>query len=254
LKFGGRPPRGRITLRGELIAVRAESEHRVGVSPLGRLQPPMPDFVGSSSLLLQPGDARHGSDRTERYDHACQLAYDQEVEHSILPPVVLRPLAVADATVIAEWAADPDFVREADWSRRSSAGEYEHHHRKLIEQPPRGFIRLGVCSGNDLVGYVDFHGENPNCRELGFLIGARGRWGRGFGLSAAIAALRYGFDELGLDEITAEAFDSNQRSIRILRRLGFHETGRNDDVQLRGTPATLVRFTILAPQWRRGLS
>ncbi|SDT26651.1 GNAT family N-acetyltransferase [Actinoplanes derwentensis] len=137
---------------------------------------------------------------------------------------MLRPLVPADAAVIGRWAADPEFVRAAEWTPRS-IGEYERHHRKIIQSPPPGLIRLGVLVDGELAGYVDLHGEDQNHRELGFLIGGRDRWGRGLGLQAAGAALEYGFTVLNLREIRAEASETNHRSIRILTRLGFRRLG-----------------------------
>ncbi|MBL7259153.1 GNAT family N-acetyltransferase [Paractinoplanes lichenicola] len=163
-------------------------------------------------------------------------------------PVVLRRLTARDAPVIAAWATDPEFVREAGWPPTRSADEYLRHHADLIKEPPPGFLRLGVRAGDDLVGYVDFYGEDPERREIGFLIGLRNLWGRGLGRAAVAAGLRYGFGELGLREITAEAYAAHRRSIHILHRLGFHETGRRDD---HGAPS--LCFSITAPRLPRGI-
>lgn len=138
--------------------------------------------------------------------------------------MTLRPLESADAAVIAGWAADPEFVRAADWTIRQTVREYERHHRRIIESPPPGLIRLGVDLNGAPVGYVDFFGA-----DLGYLIGGRERWGAGLGRQAASLAVRYGFTELGFGEITAEAAGANHRSIRILTGLGFHEIGRNGE-------------------------
>lgn len=164
--------------------------------------------------------------------------------------VTLRVLATEHAAAIAAWALDPEFVREADWTPRSSLYEYERHHRQLIQAPPGDHLRLGVFSSEELVGYVDFHGESPVHRELGFLIGVRDRWGFGLGLSAARAGLRHGFVELRLHEIRAGAFETNLRSVRILRRLGFRVTDSENGKDFRGAPARFLHFTLLAKNWR----
>lgn len=135
--------------------------------------------------------------------------------------VTLRPLEPVDAPVIAGWAADPEFVRVADWAIRPTIREYEKHHLRIIESPPPGLIRLGADLSGQLIGYVDFFGA-----DLGYLIGGRERWGRGLGLQAASLAVRHGFTALRLPELTAGAADTNHRSIRILTGLGFQETGR----------------------------
>ncbi|BFU42377.1 GNAT family N-acetyltransferase [Krasilnikovia sp. MM14-A1004] len=165
------------------------------------------------------------------------------------PAVTLRVLTPQDAAVIAGWASDPQFCREAEWTPGLPAHEYERFQRRLIETPPHDLIRLGACSGSDLVGYVAFQGDEPARRELGFVIGVRNLWGRGLGRGAAAAGLRYGFVELGLQEIWAEALEANQRSIRILRRLGLRETGVGADGEFLGVPTHYVQFAIRADEW-----
>ncbi|MEU4163469.1 GNAT family N-acetyltransferase [Actinoplanes sp. NPDC026670] len=158
--------------------------------------------------------------------------------------VALRALVPEHARTIAAWTLVPGFVREADWTPRSSLDEYESHHRQLIQAPPVGHLRLGVFESEELVGYVDFHGQSPVHRELGFLIGVRDRWGTGLGLGAAAASVRYGFVELQLREIRARAFEANVRSVRILRRLGFRMIDSEEGAEFGGAPTSLLHFTL----------
>ncbi|MGW6279293.1 GNAT family N-acetyltransferase [Kribbella sp. NPDC055071] len=166
-------------------------------------------------------------------------------------PVSLRPLEPLDAEVIAGWAEDLDFCREADWVQGLTFFERRQVHRRVIESPPSDLIRLGAVQGGALVGYVDLHGDEPGRREIGFVIGERDRWGGGMGRGAATAGLDYGFDKLGLREIWAEALDSNQRSVRLLQRLGFLETGRGDEALFLGRPTYYRQFAMTAAQWAR---
>ena len=46
-------------------------------------------------------------------------------------------------------------------------------------------------------------------------------WGRGYATEAGAAALRYGFDRLGLSEIVAFIHPDNRRSAAVARRLGL---------------------------------
>jgi RimJ/RimL family protein N-acetyltransferase len=164
-------------------------------------------------------------------------------------PVTLKPLDLQDADVIARWGSDPEFCREAAWTVRLSFAEHQRFHQTLVQYPPHGLIRLGVIHEGLLVGYVDLHGDEPYRRELGFVIGERCSWGRGLGQSAAAAALDYGFHQLSLQEVWAEALDANQRSIRILQRLGMVETGRGNDGMFLDQPTYYRRFTITAQEW-----
>lgn len=51
-------------------------------------------------------------------------------------------------------------------------------------------------------------------------------WGRGLGTELLSLLVDYGFATLGFDRITAETDPDNATSNRMLKRAGFHETGR----------------------------
>jgi RimJ/RimL family protein N-acetyltransferase len=57
--------------------------------------------------------------------------------------------------------------------------------------------------------------------EVGWRL-ARSAWGHGFATEAASAALRFGFDVLGLTEVNSITAAVNIRSRRVMERLGMH--------------------------------
>jgi RimJ/RimL family protein N-acetyltransferase len=61
--------------------------------------------------------------------------------------------------------------------------------------------------------------------ELGFLF-APAVWGKGYAREAVEAVIARGFAAGGHAEIRAEADPRNEACLRLLQRLGFHETGR----------------------------
>jgi ribosomal-protein-alanine N-acetyltransferase len=64
-------------------------------------------------------------------------------------------------------------------------------------------------------------------RELMIAVSQR-CWGRGVAFEAAQAAMRHGFEVLKLDRILAGVDLPNQRSHRLMARLGFSPTGETD--------------------------
>lgn len=79
------------------------------------------------------------------------------------------------------------------------------------------------------MGYVGLHvptAELPcaPCVEIGWRL-AYAHWGQGFATEAARASLRFGFEELGLDEIVAFTAYGNSRSRAVMQRLGMRESG-----------------------------
>ena len=62
--------------------------------------------------------------------------------------------------------------------------------------------------------------------DIGILIGARDRWGRGYGLDAYYTLSRFCFDDLGLRKLTGGCMASNPAMARVFERLGYRLEGR----------------------------
>jgi len=56
--------------------------------------------------------------------------------------------------------------------------------------------------------------------EIGWRL-ARGAWGHGYATEAARAALAFGFEDAGLDEIVSFTVPANQRSRAVMERIGL---------------------------------
>ena len=57
---------------------------------------------------------------------------------------------------------------------------------------------------------------------------ARAHWGKGYAIEAAREALRHGFEEVGLDEIVSFTVPQNQRSRRVMERIGLQRDPSGD--------------------------
>lgn len=56
--------------------------------------------------------------------------------------------------------------------------------------------------------------------EVGWRL-ARAHWGNGYATEAAHAALRFAFEDVGLDEIVSFTVPQNERSRRVMERIGL---------------------------------
>jgi RimJ/RimL family protein N-acetyltransferase len=65
------------------------------------------------------------------------------------------------------------------------------------------------------------------CVEIGYRLRPE-FWGRGLATEAGQAALRYGFERLGLEEIVAFTIPANKRSRRVMEKLGLVFSGEFD--------------------------
>ena len=63
--------------------------------------------------------------------------------------------------------------------------------------------------------------------EVGWRL-ARSHWGHGYATEAAREALRFGFEQAGLEEIVSFTVPRNERSIRVMERIGLHHDPTDD--------------------------
>ncbi len=77
--------------------------------------------------------------------------------------------------------------------------------------------------GNIKIGPIDW---NHQVGDLGFLIGDRAHWGKGYASEAIALLSDYAFAHLGLVKLTAGCYADNQGSRRALQKAGFVEEGR----------------------------
>ena len=94
-----------------------------------------------------------------------------------------------------------------------------------------GLWALEVPGMAAFVGYTglwpaDFVTGEPMV-EVGWRL-AREHWGHGYATEAARAALRFGFEELGLDEIVSFTVPANVRSIRVMEPIGLVRDAARD--------------------------
>lgn len=163
----------------------------------------------------------------------------------------LRPLMPDDVETLASWGLDAELCAAAEWTVGKPLNYHREYWTRLIESPPEDLLRLAVVADGDrVVGYTDLFGQDSAERELGFVIGERAMWGRGLGTMAASLTLEHGFSILGLSTIVAEAWDANDGSIRILRKIGMRETGRGETGVYLEKPTFMRRFVVHAIDWR----
>jgi len=72
-----------------------------------------------------------------------------------------------------------------------------------------------------------FQAHFTPCIEIGWRL-RRDCWGKGYATEGARAALRFGFERLGLEEIVSFTVPANLRSRRIMERIGMQHSPADD--------------------------
>jgi len=84
--------------------------------------------------------------------------------------------------------------------------------------PFAGFVGLNVTK---------FAAHFTPCVEIGWRLAAE-HWGQGYATEGARAALTFGFDTLGLEEIVSFTVPENIRSRRVMERIGMSHDAAGD--------------------------
>lgn len=134
----------------------------------------------------------------------------------------LRPVSMDDLDGLHRLWTDPA-VREFFWDGETISRERaEAAVREGMGAFDRHGFGLWIAEvGEDLIGFC---GLRPldNAPGVEVLYGITPlRWGEGFATEAALAMLRYGFEEAGLDRILGIADRENVASRRVLEKIGM---------------------------------
>jgi ribosomal-protein-alanine N-acetyltransferase len=141
--------------------------------------------------------------------------------------LLLRQWRDEDAAAAAALSADPAVMEyllpRPDWAARKRAHWARHGFGEWVVEIPGEVSFIGVV-GLERVSY-DAH-FTPAV-EVAWRL-ARANWGRGYATEAARAALDYGFEKLGLQEIVAVTVPANRRSRQVMERLGMTRSPEDD--------------------------
>ena len=123
----------------------------------------------------------------------------------------------------AELNADPETMRYFPaMQSREESDAFVDRSIELIGERGWGLWAVEVVGGAPFVGFVGLNrpGFGMNCIEIGWRL-HRDHWGNGYATEAACESLRYGFEELGLDEIVSFTSVPNTPSQRVMERIGM---------------------------------
>lgn len=166
----------------------------------------------------------------------------------------LRAMHPIDAEDMYDYARRADVTEYLTWSPHSSIGFTKDYLRyiqtryslgdfydwAIIDRESRRMI--GTC------GFTRIDTEN-NSAEIGYVLNPE-FCGRGLGTEAVRAILDFGFRELGLHRIHARFMQENERSRRLMERVGMTFEGyMRDMVFVKGAYRTVGICSILSEEW-----
>ena len=165
--------------------------------------------------------------------------------------VLLRPLGTPDLRRCVKWFSDPQIIRYLGRNSPVTMAEEERWFRDYERRTNEQIFAIEV-EGRHL-GNVGLHKIDRAHRkaEIGIVIGETGAWSRGYGTEAMRVALRYAFEVLGMNKVSLEVLEYNDRAIRTYERIGFQREGvHREDVYKDGRFVNVVRMSLLGRELR----
>ncbi|MBS1828611.1 MAG: GNAT family N-acetyltransferase [Acidobacteria bacterium] len=153
------------------------------------------------------------------------------------PRLKLRLWRDSDRAPFAELNADPEVMRHFP-ATLTRAGSDD-----LVDRIERHYERHGFTvyaaerkDSGEFIGFIglaapEWEAYFTPCVEIGWRLAAK-HWNQGFATEGARAALRYGFEVLGLKEIVSFAVVGNVASRRVMEKIGMRYEGEFDHPRL----------------------
>ncbi len=178
-------------------------------------------------------------------------------DHRILrgARVVLRPLGSGDLRRCVKWFSDPQVLHFLGRSGPMTLAEEERWFHEYRRRSDEQIFAIEVDGKH--VGNLGLHKVDRVHRkaELGIVIGEPGYWSRGFGTDALRAGLGYGFDVLGLNKISLEVLEYNERGIRAYVKCGFQREGvHREEIFKDGRFFNVLRMSVLYREYTTAAS
>lgn len=142
--------------------------------------------------------------------------------------LILRGWTLSDAEAFYAYAKNPNVGPHAGWKPHASVDES----RDILENVFLTKYEIWAIVEKEtgrIIGSIGFEEDvkRPGIatsKELGYAM-AEDCWGKGLMTEAARAAIRHGFEEMGLSMVAIGRSPVNHRSGRVIEKCGFVEEG-----------------------------
>ena len=172
--------------------------------------------------------------------------------------LLLRGWRDEDVEPFAALNADADVM--AHFPARLTRHETEAMIERVVarwDKDGHGLWAVEVPGVAPFIGFIglarqEFPAAFTPCVEVGWRL-ARDHWGQGYAPEGGRECLRWGFDELGVDEVVSMTTETNHKSRRVMEKIGLTRDGA-DDFDYPGVPLTWpqrrhVLYRIDRPRW-----
>lgn len=160
----------------------------------------------------------------------------------------VRPMLKSDLEQVLVWRNHPELRRYMLTQHEITRDE----HLAWFERCAKDSKKCLLIAEEDgrAFGFVQFSGVAPGAAaDWGFYLAPDAQ--KGAGVKLGMTALDYAFHTLALHKVCGQALAFNEKSIRLHRRLNFHQEGLLPRQQVDGAYHDLICFGLLSSEWHR---
>jgi [ribosomal protein S5]-alanine N-acetyltransferase len=144
--------------------------------------------------------------------------------------LILRPLNIDDAIYFYELNNDPDVIQytgDIPFESKKEAYDFLQNYDQF-KKYKTGRMAVIRKQDNGFLGWCGIKFDPPSGEyDLGFRFFKK-YWNQGYASEAAIASLKYGFENLNIDLILGRAMEQNLASIKVLEKCGMKYIGKRE--------------------------
>ena len=147
--------------------------------------------------------------------------------------LLLRRWRAEDLEPFAALNADPEVMRYFRGTLdRAASDTFVERIETAFDERGYGLWAVEVVDSATFIGFIGlalqtFEAHFTPAVEIGWRL-ATSAWGRGYATEGARAALAFGFDTAGLDEIVSMTTETNMRSRAVMERIGMTRRPEDD--------------------------
>ena len=141
--------------------------------------------------------------------------------------LILRPIELSDLEDIFEYSSTPNVGPNAGWKPHANREETLQIMKEIFLEK-EGVWGIVLRESGKMIGSVglidDHKRQYEGVKMIGYAMSEE-YWGRGIMSEAVAEVMRFGFEGLKLEAISAYCFPFNERSKAIIRKFGFEFEG-----------------------------
>ncbi|MCL2512266.1 MAG: GNAT family N-acetyltransferase [Oscillospiraceae bacterium] len=170
--------------------------------------------------------------------------------------LILRRLTIDDVpAMFRDYATDGKMTKYLTWEPYTDMEKLrEFVEKRVADYENIMYYHWAVTMGGEFIGTINLHAifdEAERC-EMGYCIGSKW-WNKGVMTEAAAEVIRFAFEELNANKVSASHDTQNAASGAVMRKNGMKQEGllREHSMRKDGTRGDMACYAILRSEWEK---